>query len=87
MGYLLPVTQYQYRDYQKRTVKAQQDPFHIEKPYRTIMEANYHSRALNEAAVRTNTRRGVGLTGVKRPDPETIYAEVTGTGRHFSSSV
>lgn len=85
MGYLLPVNHYQYYDYQRRTVKGKQDPFHIEKPSKIIMEANYQDYHGNQVEPDGNT--SLKMSTPKLPATDHLYAQLTGKGRNFNKYV
>ncbi|SFA82816.1 hypothetical protein SAMN04488072_102157 [Lentibacillus halodurans] len=87
MGYLLPINHYQYYDYQRRIIKERPDPFHIERPYKTILRAAYHDHHRSQVSINSKERPDLKLRGPKLPEAEKIYAEMTGKGRYFSNSV
>ncbi|SFD39257.1 hypothetical protein SAMN05216238_101124 [Lentibacillus persicus] len=87
MGYILPINHYQYYDYQRRTIKEKQDPIHIEKPYKTILRTEYNNQLRNQTATGQNNNTDLKLTKPKSPAAEKMYAELTGKGQHFSTTV
>ncbi|QKY68628.1 hypothetical protein [Lentibacillus sp. CBA3610] len=86
MGYILPINHYQYSDYQNR-VREKTDPFHIEKPYKTILRTDYYNHHRNQAAVTPSEDAELKLSTPKPPTADKLYAELTGKGRHFSSTI
>ncbi|TFJ93628.1 hypothetical protein [Lentibacillus salicampi] len=87
MGYVLPINHYQYHDYQQRVTKAKSDPFHIERPYKTILRMEYHNDHTNLSAAKPLEKSGFKLSTPRPPTADELYAELTGKGRHFSSSI
>ncbi|MYL59403.1 hypothetical protein GLW20_17985 [Virgibacillus halodenitrificans] len=41
MGYILPVTNYQYSDYHARMTERKRKPFYIEKPFKVVLEKEH----------------------------------------------
>lgn len=87
MGYVLPINHYQYYDYQIRTIKEKSDPFPIEKPYKTILRTDYHDNHRNQINIKSSDHSGINLSKPRPPTAESIYAELTGKGRNFSSTI
>ncbi|RYG72128.1 hypothetical protein EU245_11605 [Lentibacillus lipolyticus] len=84
MGYVLPVNHYQYQDYQRRAVRRGKDPFHIEKPYKTIPAAKYD--AYRDLTPEIDVSEAVS-TEAPLPEMDAIYAELTGKGHHVDYMV
>ncbi|WP_164669445.1 hypothetical protein [Virgibacillus doumboii] len=87
MGYILPLPHYQYKDYQKRVTEYKQDPFYIEKPYKTILEPKHRDIADEHARLEASSNSIKKLTAPKVPTDEKLYADLTGKGRHFSDTI
>ncbi|MUV36500.1 hypothetical protein JNUCC1_00303 [Lentibacillus sp. JNUCC-1] len=45
MGYIMPVSHFQYQDYQVRDIKGNSRPFYVERPYKAVLEAAYEEAA------------------------------------------
>lgn len=91
MGYILPITQFQYMDYQNRVIKNEQDPYFIEHPYKVVLDTK--SRELEDEE---GTRSGgqpykyndnYKPIHIEKPKTEKLYAKLTGKGRHISESI
>ncbi|MFD2759806.1 hypothetical protein [Lentibacillus juripiscarius] len=63
----------------RRLSKEKQDPFYIEKPYKTIPPVKYR-----DAGQCTDRGAHVLAAGAAAclPEAETIYADITGKGQH-----
>ena len=91
MGYILPITQYQYRDYQNRVIKDELDPYYIEHPYKVILDTE--SREMEEGGA--DRDKGKLLKNshpyeqphLEKPTNEKLYAKLTGKGQHFSENI
>lgn len=90
MGYILPVSMYQYDDYQERTIKPKESPFHY---------ANVHKVTLDNRQLQMRNNDKIGKKVLNKnsklhaPDDihaaysEKVYSELTGKGRHFSETI
>ncbi|WP_106497948.1 hypothetical protein [Lentibacillus sp. Marseille-P4043] len=88
MGYVLPISQYQYTDYKQRVIKEKQDPFYIESPYKVILDSQ-HQDIPQEHTQRASTIN-TSNDHVEKPvhdGAEKVYANITGKGRIFSESI
>ncbi|GGC74929.1 hypothetical protein GCM10007216_01920 [Thalassobacillus devorans] len=90
MGYTLPVSMYQYDDYQERTVKPKASPFQYANVHKVTLD-NRHLQMRDMA--RTNKKIPNKNKKLHAPDDmhaaysEKVYAELTGKGRHFSETI
>lgn len=92
MGYILPITNFQYQEYQNRVTQKKQDPYFIEKPYKVVLDTK--SRELDDE--KDTQRNGKTfdtnyyykpMMQTETPKDEYLYAKLTGKGRHFSESI
>lgn len=91
MGYILPITHYQYQDYQNRVTQKGQDPYHIEKPYKVILDTKSREMDENEDT-HENAKSGKSdflyqPISNEEPKREKIISEITGKGQLFSESI
>ncbi|UOQ46951.1 hypothetical protein MUN88_12705 [Gracilibacillus caseinilyticus] len=92
MGYIMPVENYQYQQYQQRVTKVKRDPFPIEKVYPIQHDTSYEeSQTRKEEVLPSSTQRShYRLVINQQPESKPkahIYAQVTGKGRHFQAKV
>ncbi|MGY0694237.1 hypothetical protein ACW2QC_15900 [Virgibacillus sp. FSP13] len=88
MGYVLPITQYQYMDYKQRLMKNKQDPFYIESPFKVILDSQHQD--IPQKYTHQPHANTTSDDPVKRPfryGTEKVYADITGKGRNFSKSI
>lgn len=83
MGYILPVQQYQYNDYQKRVVKEKQNPQFIDKAFKVILEKQHQD--ISGEYDRLNKTKLQNVTP-KQTD-EKLFESLTGKGRHFNEGI
>lgn len=90
MGYILPISQFEYTDYQKRVIKDKDDFQYIEKPYKITFDMhqqfNYDQNFANE--MRRESKQGPSQ-GIKLSNPkkEQLISTITGKGSLFNESV
>ncbi|WLV25560.1 hypothetical protein QR721_04965 [Aciduricibacillus chroicocephali] len=95
MGYIAPVTNYQYADYQKRVTAEKRDPIHIEKPFKVVLETQYEetydseTKVRNEHRLESSEKRNPYTFGQYEPSyyNNAAVAAVTGKGQLFSGMV
>ncbi|WP_404451761.1 hypothetical protein LG329_15670 [Virgibacillus necropolis] len=91
MGYILPITHFQYQDYQNRVTKKDQDPYYIEHPYKVILDTK--SREMEAEEETRNNGKPFKPNYYYKPmhteDPmnEKMYSKLTGKGLHFSETI
>lgn len=88
MGYILPVTQYQYNDYQNRINDDRRIPNYVEKPFKVVLERQHQE--IKKEYERFHHPYQIdqlppGTLGKQRS--EELYGNITGKGKHFSKSV
>ncbi|MFD2045370.1 hypothetical protein ACFSTA_16920 [Ornithinibacillus salinisoli] len=82
MGYILPIQQHEYNDYQKRVAKVRRNPYVIEKPFKVVLETQYeeiskkNGYAKDKAADASKT--------MSEPKVNLQYAKVTGKGKYVN---
>ncbi len=92
MGYIIPVDNYQYQQYQNRVTNQERDPFPIEKLYPIQFGMHYKQERTKEEPKNdftpTTKERQVNRSQ-EEPNhtKHTIYAEVTGKGKNFQAKV
>jgi len=81
VGYILPLTHYQYEDYQKRVIKNKQDRFHIDKLFKVMLAPE------REAKEQHMMQRQTGKTAIGKAQAKKVYANITGKGTRFNESI
>ncbi|WP_096270264.1 hypothetical protein [Paucisalibacillus globulus] len=89
MGYILPIQQHEYADYQKRMVTRKRTVSTVEKPYKTILKSNYeelkHEEELRNQSLKVaNLNKEVQVSSV---DLDEVYTELTGLGYFINERV
>lgn len=91
MGYILPVTNYQYSQYVQRDVGSDQHPFQLLPVARINREGNILNpfQAISEGNrfMDYSKASGKSKSAVNQKAIADTYAEITGTGKHFSKTV
>ncbi|GAB4073972.1 hypothetical protein GCM10028778_14750 [Barrientosiimonas marina] len=88
MGYILPVNHDQYYNYQRRSIREEQNPFHIEKPARIILKKlNRQDWQWRSDTYRTDNQTALELRRPGLPEAAELYGQLTGKGREFNQSV
>ena len=83
MGYILPVENYQYNDYQRRVIREKQNIYQIQSPFKVVLERQHQ-----EISTSFDSRsRFAEKSAVPRRPPEELYGALTGKGRHFSELI
>lgn len=94
MGYIAPVTNFQYADYQKRVITDERDPIYIERPFKVVLETQYEEVYDTEKLMEEERK----LERIEDFNPHTFgnhqpraynraAAAVTGKGQLFSEMV
>ena len=94
MGYILPVTNYQYIQYAEREVRTEYDPFHIGRISR-IRKEDPVEKGEDQAIAKTQSAPAESYFNMNpilknRVNPVLVsktYAEVTGKGKYYSESI
>jgi hypothetical protein len=93
MGYILPVTNFQYMQYAEREIGTVYDPFHIGKISRIKKEdpvEKSEDQALSRMQKAAADHARMDRIYKKRVNPVLVsqtYAELTGKGKHYSESI
>ncbi|MFZ3577932.1 hypothetical protein [Virgibacillus sp. DJP39] len=87
MGYILPITHYQYQDYQNRVIKDKQNPYYIEKAYKVVLDNASREMEEDTQANGNNSETAYETVQSTNPEIEKFYSELTGKGQHFSESI
>ncbi|MRH43410.1 hypothetical protein GH741_12040 [Aquibacillus halophilus] len=85
MGYILPVSTYQYEQYHTRSVKQEQDPFPIERLHKTQLSMMYNSMKQQEQ--QSSGRNLYVPSNIHKSATDKIYADLTGLGRYFNEKI
>jgi hypothetical protein len=94
MGYILPVTNYQYIQYAEREVRTEYDPFHIGRISR-IRKEDPVEKGQDYAIAKTQSSPADNYISMNRIYKNSVnpvlvsktYAEITGKGKHYSESI
>ncbi|WP_079529440.1 hypothetical protein [Halobacillus hunanensis] len=101
MGYVLPVTHYQYMDYKKRVTQTARSPFALEPVFKATLEQKLGNEqeqqgqlqkkedVKNERLHPLYTPATIHYHTVPHTQnvPEKVYSNVTGKGLYFSEKV
>ena len=92
MGYIAPIANYQYADYQKRVVSDKRDLIHVERPFKAVLETQYeevHDSILKESNEHRTESSEVRNSVQYAPSyyNQAAIAAVTGKGQLFSGMV
>lgn len=95
MGYILPVTNYQYIQYAERDMGADYDPFHIGRISRIRKEDPVQREQEQTAARMQKAAQDFGLVRdhrvyKRKVNPLVVskaYAEITGKGKYYSETI
>lgn len=80
MGYILPVTHYQYQDYQNRITEKKRIPPMVERPFKVVLEKQHEE--ITSEYDRLN-RSGAAIQAANaRPEAEKVYGDLTGKGTY-----
>lgn len=87
MGYVLPIQNFQYNDYHRRTVEEKSNHFFINEPYKLILEAQYQN--IKHPPTSEHIMLNKEHSKILSQSPRTIraYEEITGKGQRFSVSI
>jgi hypothetical protein len=90
MGYILPIQQHEYSEYQKRIGTNKRTIETVEKPYKVILKANYEELR-HEGELRSEKHSPVIHVSDEKetqlPDIDEIYTELTGLGIYVNEKV
>ncbi|MGP4062067.1 hypothetical protein [Halobacillus sp. H74] len=99
MGYILPVNQFQYQDYQARTIQTERSPFALERVFKASLDSKMkHDQPRERDRLDYQQMSGLHTSSefhastqpvspVKKVISETVYSEVTGKGGNFSETI
>ncbi|HLR65836.1 MAG TPA: hypothetical protein VK105_01680 [Virgibacillus sp.] len=87
MGYILPLTLHQYKEYQKRVVQDNQNCFLVEKPYKVTLETKNHNKMKSEEYRKyKRIRRHLNDTELEKMSKK-IDEKATGKGILFQEKI
>lgn len=89
MGYILPITQYEYANYQNRDIKKDYDFHYVEKPFKIKLDMqqqfNYDDDFTNEMVKdKLFLHRKTKITNSRQ---ERLIAKITGKGSLFNVKI
>ncbi|PWW19163.1 hypothetical protein DFO73_12253 [Cytobacillus oceanisediminis] len=94
MGYILPLTHYQYNQYAEREIGNKYDPFRFVPVTRIAAQSNSKDFRqelpldIQKKLIKTNPNQRSEYPNRKnRKTAEQTYGELTGKGRHFSECI
>ncbi|MFC7062820.1 hypothetical protein [Halobacillus seohaensis] len=98
MGYVLPVTNYQYQDYHKRVTPDQRSPFILDPVFKVTLDhklkEHYNPREQKQKGsqhLRKNLHTPQTMYYKKQEDltedEQSAYSKITGKGQRFSESI
>ncbi|WP_026583745.1 hypothetical protein [Bacillus sp. J33] len=94
MGYILPVTHFQYNQYAERELGTKYDPFRFVPVTKIAAQPNrkesFQKSPLNiqkKSAETSLNRRTEYPNRISRKKAEEVYEELTGKGRYFSECI
>lgn len=89
MGYILPVTHYQYNDYQNRINEDRRRfPVYVEKPFKIVLEKQHQEIKKEYERFHHSYHSDQPQHPMpKSPRSEQLYGKITGKGQHISESV
>lgn len=90
MGYIAPVTNYQYSQYSERSVKRY-DPFYfipVSRVSPTVIRNPYQQKSIHDVQMKKNDKdRNSNSRNIQSSQIEATYSELTGKGMHFSECI
>lgn len=88
MGYILPITQFQSKDYQSRVTETKQDIYDVEKPFKAFLNTK-QSSGYDEQIQKENERQVAyyHATPLKNHELDQTIANITGKGSRFNEMV
>ncbi|UOQ43409.1 hypothetical protein MUN89_15990 [Halobacillus salinarum] len=98
MGYILPITHFQYNDYQQRNVRKERSPFELNQVFKATLDSKltdqYKKREedrkqFQELSPALYTPHHVHMASQKQQpeQKEQVFSRLTGKGRNFSESI
>ncbi|MCG3418375.1 hypothetical protein [Oceanobacillus jordanicus] len=84
MGYILPISHYQYNDYQNRITETKPNPHYIERPFKVILEEQHQRiekeyERLNGQVQQSPSKKDIHANK--------FFEQITGKGKNFSAGV
>ncbi|GIO25782.1 hypothetical protein [Ornithinibacillus bavariensis] len=90
MGYILPIQQHEYADYQRRMVTRKRTVSSVKKSYRAILQSTYEElRSEEEKRSQQNhipsTKEEQAI--LSYPNMDRVYSDITGIGQFFNEKL
>ncbi|GGJ68977.1 hypothetical protein [Virgibacillus salexigens] len=85
MGYILPIQHYQYQQYHRRTATTDENAFHIERPFKVMLEQQHQQLSKQYERFYPAGYNRYLITPVKAS--ENIFASLTGKGRRINRTI
>ncbi len=90
MGYILPISHFDYTDYQKRVIKDKDELHYIEKPYKIKLDMqqqfNYDQNFTKEV-IWEGKQIPFEKIKLTNPKQQQVIAKITGKGSLFNESI
>ncbi|WP_339228765.1 hypothetical protein NSQ77_03095 [Oceanobacillus sp. FSL K6-2867] len=83
MSYILPITHFQYNDYQRRTIHEKGNKHFIESPFKVILEKEHQEISAKYDAFNRGNMRQYDARGVAGD----LFGELTGKGMHINNYI
>ena len=90
MGYILPISHFEYTDYQKRAIKDKDDLHYVERPYKIKLDMqqqfNYDQNFTSELMQESKKYPSEEIKST-HPKQKQLIANITGKGNLFNESI
>lgn len=90
VGYILPISHFEYTDYQRRTIKDKETLHYIEKPYKITMDMEQqfmYELDLAKQTMRNKDHTPFAKIKVVSPAQDQLIANITGKGSLFNQII
>jgi hypothetical protein len=90
MGYILPISHFEYTNYQRRVIHDKNDLHYIEKPYKITLDMQQqfmYDHDVTNHTMRKKNNTPFEKIRVTRSDQDQQIAKITGKGSIFNESV
>ncbi|WP_042148935.1 hypothetical protein [Paucisalibacillus sp. EB02] len=89
MGYILPVQQHEYAEYQRRMVTRKREITSVEKPYKIIFKTRYEELKREEELKNQNLKQLPQKKElcVSYIDLDEVFTEITGLGNFINERI
>ncbi|MFD2629675.1 hypothetical protein [Oceanobacillus kapialis] len=84
MGYILPITHYQYHEYQNRVTETKRNPHYVEKPFKVILQKEHHRIEKEYERLQSPVQQP---SSKKEVLANKFFGQITGKGRNLNTGV